>query len=135
MASNVKIDARMFRQWISSGKDESKYYPKEIVSKGILGGNCGRDPAFVSAQFGKGGQEILMKNAAKIKLDGKDRDFDCIMGLSGGLDSSYAAYIAKEVMGLRPLLLHVDAGWNSELAVANIESVIKYLEKKYSFSQ
>ena len=57
---NVKIDARMFRQWISSGKDESKYYPKEIVSKGILGGNCGRDPAFVSAQFGKGGQEILM---------------------------------------------------------------------------
>ena len=59
MASNVKIDARMFRQWISSGKDESQYYPKEIVSKGILGGNCGRDPAFVSAQFGKGGQEIL----------------------------------------------------------------------------
>lgn len=71
MASNVKIDARMFRQWISSGKDESKYYPKEIVSKGILGGNCGRDPAFVSAQFGKGGQEILM-NAFR-----DDRSSDC----------------------------------------------------------
>ena len=74
------------------------------------------------------GQEILMKNAAKIKLDGKDRDFDCIMGLSGGLDSSYAAYIAKEVMGLRPLLLHVDAGWNTDQAVGNIEKIVDGLD-------
>jgi N-acetyl sugar amidotransferase len=65
----------------------------------------------------------LMKNAAKIKKDGRDRDFDCIIGLSGGLDSSYVAYVAKEIMGLRPLLFHVDAGWNTEKAVGNIEKL------------
>ena len=65
-----------------------------------------------------------MENADKIKKDGKNRDFDCIMGLGGGLDSSYCAYIAKEVMGLRPLLLHVDAGWNTDQAVGNIEKIV-----------
>ena len=66
----------------------------------------------------------LMKIADKIKKDGKNRDFDCIIGLSGGLDSSYCAYVAKEIMGLRPLLYHVDAGWNTDKAVGNIEKLI-----------
>jgi N-acetyl sugar amidotransferase len=56
---------------------------------------------------------------------GKSRgDFDCIIGLSGGLDSSYAAYVAVTVMGLRPLLFHVDAGWNTDQAVGNIEKLV-----------
>jgi len=62
--------------------------------------------------------------ADKIKAEGKGKDFDCIIGLSGGLDSSYAAYIAKEKMGLRPLLYHVDAGWNTDQAVGNIEKLV-----------
>lgn len=62
--------------------------------------------------------------AKKIIKDGLGRDFDCIIGLSGGLDSSYAAYIAKEKMGLRPLLFHVDAGWNTDQAVGNIEKLV-----------
>jgi len=65
----------------------------------------------------------LMRIAEKIKKDWKSRDFDCIIGLSGGLDSSYVAYVAKEVMGLRPLLFHVDAGWNTDTAVGNIEKL------------
>jgi N-acetyl sugar amidotransferase len=65
----------------------------------------------------------LMHTAEKIKADGKSRDFDCIIGLSGGLDSSYVAYVAKEIMGLRPLLFHVDAGWNTDRAVGNIEKL------------
>ena len=65
----------------------------------------------------------LMRTAEKIKLDGKNRDFDCVIGLSGGLDSSYVAYVAKEIMGLRPLLFHVDAGWNTDKAVGNIEKL------------
>ena len=69
------------------------------------------------------GYEELMRTAEKIKANGKNRDFDCIIGLSGGLDSSYVAYIAKEVMGLRPLLFHVDAGWNTDRAVGNIEKL------------
>ena len=70
------------------------------------------------------GYEELMKIADKIKKTSKNKDFDCIIGLSGGLDSSYAAYIAKEVMGIRPLIFHVDAGWNTDKAVGNIEKII-----------
>lgn len=70
------------------------------------------------------GNAELLKYAEKIKQENKDKEFDCIIGLSGGLDSSYTAYIAKEVMGLRPLLFHVDAGWNTDQAVGNIEKLV-----------
>ncbi len=60
----------------------------------------------------------------KIQLQGKNKDFDCIIGLSGGLDSSYAAYVAKEKMNLNPLFFHVDAGWNTDQAVGNIEKLV-----------
>ena len=70
------------------------------------------------------GYQELLKIAGKIKQEGKGKDFDCIIGLSGGLDSSYAVYVAKEIMGLRPLLFHVDAGWNTQQAVSNIEKLI-----------
>ncbi|MBX7264421.1 MAG: N-acetyl sugar amidotransferase, partial [Chitinophagaceae bacterium] len=59
----------------------------------------------------------------QIKEDGKGNEYDCILGVSGGVDSSYLAYIAKEV-GLRVLCIHFDNGWNSELAVMNIENII-----------
>lgn len=62
--------------------------------------------------------------ADKIRYAGRGKDFDCIIGLSGGLDSSYTAYVAKEIMGLRPLLFHVDAGWNTDQAVSNIEKLV-----------
>ena len=74
------------------------------------------------------GYQELMRIADKIKKTSKNKDFDCIIGLSGGLDSSYAAYIAKEVMGIRPLIFHVDAGWNTDKAVGNIEKLINGLE-------
>ena len=70
------------------------------------------------------GKNELLGIATKIKEQGKGKKFDCIIGLSGGLDSSYTAYVAKELMGLRPLLLHVDAGWNTEQAVGNIEKLV-----------
>ena len=61
----------------------------------------------------------------KIKTSGKGKEYDCILGLSGGIDSSYLAIKVQE-WGLRPLVMHVDAGWNSEQAVANIESIVKH---------
>lgn len=70
------------------------------------------------------GMQDLMKTAEVIKKKGKKKDFDCIIGISGGLDSSYVAYVAKEIMGLRPLLFHVDAGWNTDKAVGNIEKLV-----------
>lgn len=60
-----------------------------------------------------------------IKAAGRGKEYDCILGLSGGVDSSYLALKIRE-WGLRPLVMHVDAGWNTELAVANIESLVKY---------
>jgi putative aminotransferase len=73
-------------------------------------------------------QEILNQLSNNIRDEGKNKDFDCIIGLSGGLDSSYVAYTAKEKMGLRPLLFHVDAGWNTDQAVGNIEKLVNGLD-------
>ena len=69
------------------------------------------------------GHDALMQLAAQIKKQTRNPNFDCIIGLSGGLDSSYLVYVAKEIMGLRPLLFHVDAGWNTDKAVGNIEKL------------
>lgn len=77
-----------------------------------------------SWNMGADGYRQLMRLADSIKASSKRLDFDCIIGLSGGLDSSYAAYVAKEKMGLRPLLFHVDAGWNTDQAVGNIEKLV-----------
>lgn len=70
------------------------------------------------------GAEELRQLATKIKKEGEGKDFDCIIGLSGGLDSSYAAHIAVNKMGLKPLLYHVDAGWNTDQAVGNVEKLV-----------
>lgn len=70
------------------------------------------------------GEKILARIAKKIKRHGKWRDHDCLIGISGGIDSSYVAYIAKEKMGLKPLLYHVDAGWNSQVAANNIQRLV-----------
>jgi N-acetyl sugar amidotransferase len=75
-------------------------------------------------QFSLVGGHQLEKVARAIRKDGSRNDFDCIIGLSGGLDSSYAAFVAKQKMGLRPLLFHVDAGWNTDQAVGNIEKLV-----------
>lgn len=70
--------------------------------------------------------KLLEESLRKIKEAGKNRPFDCILGLSGGVDSSYMAYLAKE-WSLRPLIVHFDNGWNDELAVRNIEIIVKRL--------
>lgn len=74
------------------------------------------------------GRAELDKLVARIKKAGEGRDFDCIIGVSGGIDSSYLTWLAKHEMGLRPLVFHVDAGWNSQEAVNNIEKLIEHLD-------
>jgi N-acetyl sugar amidotransferase len=69
-------------------------------------------------------ERALAETAAKIKEAGRDHEYDCVIGLSGGVDSSYAAYVAHQ-LGLRPLAVHFDNGWNSELAVENIQRVVE----------
>ncbi len=70
-------------------------------------------------------RNILEQRILKIKADGKGKPYDCITGVSGGVDSSYLIMLAKQ-WGLRPLIVHFDNGWNSEIAVKNINSVIAH---------
>ncbi|MEW5878957.1 MAG: N-acetyl sugar amidotransferase [Pseudomonadota bacterium] len=73
------------------------------------------------------GEAELMRIADAIRRAGRGRDHDCLLGISGGVDSSYLAYVAKEKMGLRPLVFHTDAGWNSQEAVHNVERIVEGL--------
>jgi N-acetyl sugar amidotransferase len=65
-----------------------------------------------------------------IKDAGRGNKYDCIVGMSGGVDSSYAAYLSK-TLGLRPLAVHMDNGWDSEQAVVNIKKITDKLEIDY----
>lgn len=71
-------------------------------------------------------ERLLTDTVAKIKAYGKDKKYDCLIGLSGGVDSSYVAYTAHR-FGLRALCVHFDNGWNSELAVMNIHNIVNKL--------
>ena len=73
------------------------------------------------------GHKQLEKIIDEIKRKSKGKDFDCLLGMSGGVDSSYLLHMAVKEFGLRPLVFHVDGGWNSELAVNNIEVMIDKL--------
>ena len=74
------------------------------------------------------GEAQIMPLIEKIRREGKGRDHDCIIGLSGGLDSSYLAHVVTKKFGLRPMIFHVDAGWNSQQAVGNVEKIVDGLK-------
>jgi N-acetyl sugar amidotransferase len=77
---------------------------------------------------GEAGWQRLREHAEQIRAAGRGKRYDCVLGLSGGVDSSYVAYVTKRKLGLRPLAIHMDNGWNSEIAVRNIENIVKILE-------
>lgn len=82
----------------------------------------GRPTAVSAAERAAG----LARWIERIKTEGRGKPYDCVIGLSGGADSSYVLLKAKD-LGLRPLAVHFDNGWNSELAVKNIENLVKKL--------
>lgn len=79
---------------------------------------------------GKESDEALDRMVETIKREGKGKPYDCVIGVSGGADSSYLMYLARE-KGLRPLAVHMDNGWNSEKAVINIKNVTRKLGIDY----
>jgi N-acetyl sugar amidotransferase len=85
------------------------YEYQEAARKGVLTGEAGK--------------KKLEDLVSRIKADGKGKRYDCLIGLSGGVDSTYVALLAKQY-GLRPLAVHLDNGWDSELAVKNVENII-----------
>lgn len=74
------------------------------------------------------GRTIFRGIVEKIKQTGKNHPFDCIMGMSGGLDSSYLLHLAVTEFDLRPLVFHVDGGWNTDIAVNNIQMLVEGLK-------
>ena len=88
------------------------YYEYKKAAEGLL--------------HGEEAEKKLEELVEKIKKEGRDKRYDCLIGLSGGVDSTYVAYLVKQ-LGLRPLAVHLDNGWNSELAVKNVENIITKL--------
>lgn len=77
---------------------------------------------------GVAGEKKLEALVKKIKSAGKSKKYNCLIGVSGGTDSTYTLYFAKKILGLNPLAVHFDNGWNSEIAVENIKNATKTLD-------
>lgn len=100
----------------------------ELDAAGICN-HCRRYDELSSARLLKGeaGSRALAGLVDRIRAAGQGKEYDCIIGVSGGVDSTYVAYLVKK-HGLRPLAVHLDNGWDSELAVKNIEQALKTLD-------
>jgi len=121
MNANVKRNYQICSRCIMDTSD-----PNIIFDECGTCDYCNNFDATIKPNWKSGnvGEYEITHLAAEIRAAGEGKDFDCVIGLSGGLDSSYVAYVAKEKMGLRPLLFHVDAGWNTDQAVGNIEKLV-----------
>ncbi len=100
----------------------------EFDSEGVCS-HCRRADRRMSelAKLRREGDQELQLLVEKIKCDGRQKTYDCIIGLSGGVDSSYLALLVRQ-LGLRPLAVHLDNGWNAEIAVKNIEQIVRLLD-------
>lgn len=78
--------------------------------------------------YGKGNEAELKVILDKVKTSGKGKEYDCILGLSGGLDSCYMLHLAVKEWGLRPFVFHIDAGWNLRVAEENIKKICDKLD-------
>lgn len=96
----------------------------------LADGTCNHCNAFLKrkARMPREGErnDRLQSLVGEIRQTGQGKPYDCVVGVSGGVDSTYVAYLAKQ-LGLRPLAVHLDNGWNSELAVMNIENTLSKL--------
>jgi len=76
---------------------------------------------------GEAGRARVAARVRQITADGKSAPYDCVIGVSGGVDSTYVAWQVKQ-LGLRPLAVHLDNGWDSEIAVSNIRKVLELVK-------
>jgi len=102
--------------------------PEIVFDESGVCNHCHRYESLLPSRVftGETAELKLTKLIRKIKKSGAGKDYDCIIGVSGGVDSTYIAYLTKKY-GLRPLAIHFDNNWNSELAVRNIEKTLNSL--------
>lgn len=115
-------DYRMCARSVMDTTDPEIYFDSNGVSNHCIEFDNVTSKKWYPNEIGK---EKLKEIYAQIRENGRNKNFDCILGLSGGIDSSYLALKLYEA-NLRPLVVHVDGGWNSELAVQNIENIVNY---------
>ena len=82
---------------------------------------------FKNTMFEKDPYKMMMESVNKIKSERINKEYDCILGISGGVDSSYLTHYATKILGFKVLLLHIDTGWNSDIAVQNIKNLANKL--------
>ncbi|MEO7546334.1 MAG: hypothetical protein ABIT21_08605, partial [Terrimesophilobacter sp.] len=126
--SPMSTEARPYQRCartIMDTTDPDIWFDEQGVSSHALRFDIDFAPELVRAQAGERLKE-LDELVAQIKKSGKGNPYDCIIGISGGVDSSYVALQAVK-LGLRPLAVHFDSGWNSELAVDNIHNLVTKL--------
>jgi N-acetyl sugar amidotransferase len=102
--------------------------PDIVFDENGVCNHCHRYMQLLSSRVHRGpdAKAKLDELVSRIRSAGRGREYDCIIGVSGGVDSTYVAYLTKE-LGLRPLAVHFDNGWNSALAVTNIEKTLDRL--------
>lgn len=100
--------------------------PAIVFDRDGVCGHCRRAEMLLTTRLPiyRTGEYQVDRIVGRMKADGRRSRYDCVVGVSGGADSTYAAYLAKR-HGLRPLAVHFDNGWNSELAVHNIENTLQ----------
>lgn len=102
--------------------DERNDPDLELDINGICNHCHNYDKAISQLPKGEAAKEHFRRTIEEIKKNGAGKKYDCVIGVSGGVDSTYLAYLAKQ-NGLRALLMHCDNGWNSELSVKNIDNI------------
>ena len=122
---NQKLEYKICVQCIMDTSDEEIFFDENGVCNHCYNYNSRVENDLHLDSQGQIHLEGIIK---KIKHKFKADSYDCIIGVSGGVDSTYVAYLAKKVFGLRPLAVHFDNGWNSELAVQNIEKTLNVLD-------
>ncbi len=101
--------------------------PEITFNKNGICNHCMRYDEVISSRINIYDKDKKVKKLVdKIKKSSSASEYDCIIGVSGGVDSTYVAYLCKE-LGLKPLAIHFDNGWNSELSVKNIENCLDFL--------
>lgn len=123
--SEAQRDYQLCTRTVMDTSDPDIWFDDNGVSSHALFYDEHQGPFVDAAQSGALEPE-LQRLVAMIKASGEGKPYDCVVGISGGVDSTYLAMRVVE-LGLRPLAVHFDSGWNSELAVGNIENVVAKL--------